>query len=535
MVSIASREGKSVYRWVSIGSVVLLLAVSGRVSADRGRVVNRAEVFDELSVPASAFTSIAERLPSFFDYQNLVLYHPSFGYYTTGQVNFLDDFRTFPTLLAPYFGQMVAEQTFRMWAGMRAARTLRDDATFVIAEFGGGNGLLAESILDYVNRQASVNPDVRWRDFHRQLQYLGFDRSEVLLAQQRARNARFGRQFDARTGDATDMSRLFEPRSVTGIILSNELLDTFAVHKVIVNATGDPEICYVAAALSEREWTRLERRIPDSIRRVVAAEHSVIDQIRPAGPKGQVWLTRASLVALLETLAASPTRQSDLRMLDFREIYLPVSFVPAVAEHMARHRSQYTSAVARAGQSYVTYVNLGIPAFIHGAAEALNAGYVMTIDYGGGWREFLSHTARPHLRVYGPDTLPPVDAVPPPSAGDPPPQLLARVHNQQTSADPYQSPTLHDITTDVNFGLLSEEGRPKGLRPVYFGAQRALRVGTGVSMDTPPPMQTPAQRLDYAFWVRDFESNDSFKVLVQQKEGTDLAYNGLSPQSAPLD
>jgi hypothetical protein len=54
-------------------------------------------------------------------------------------------------------------------------------------------------------------------------------------------------------------------------------------------------------------------------------------------------------------------------------------------------------------------------------------------------------------------------------------------------------------------------------------------------MDTPPPMQTPAQRLDYAFWVRDFESNDTFKVLVQQKEGTDPAYKGLSPQIAPLD
>jgi len=257
--------------------------------------------------------------------------------------------------------------------------------------------------------------------------------------------------------------------------------------------------------------------------------------MRPAKSKGQVWLTRASLTALLETLAASPTRQSDVGMIDFHEIFVPVSFVPAVAEHMARYRSQYSSAVARTGQSYVTYVNLGIPAFIRGAGDALNTGYVMTIDYGGGWREFLSRTARPHLRVYGPDTLPPVVVVPPPSAGDPPPQLLARVQNLRTSADPYRSPTLNDITTDVNFGLLSEEGRPAGLRPVYFGAQRALRSGTGVSLDAPPPMQTPAQRLDYAFWARDFESNDTFKVLVQQKEGTDPVYTGLSPQIAPLD
>jgi SAM-dependent MidA family methyltransferase len=515
------------------GAILLLLALSDRVGADRGRLLNGAEVFDELSVSPAAFANIAEHLPSFFDYQNLVLYHPSFGYYTTGQVNFVDDFRTFPTLLAPYFGHMIAEQTFQMWAGMRRARTLRENAVFVIAEFGGGNGLLAESILDYVNRQASVNPDVRWRDFHHQLRYLSVDRSDVLLAQQRARNARFGTQFEARAGDATDMSRVFEPRSITGVILSNELIDTFGVHKVIVNATGDPEICYVAAALSQREWRRLERRLPDSLRRVVAAETSIIEEALPR-PRGQVWLTRASLTALLETLATSPTRQSDVGMLDFHEIFVPVSFVPAVAEHMARYRPQYISPLARTGQSYVTYVNLGIPAFVHNAADALNAGYVMTIDYGGGWREFLSHTARPHLRVYGPDTVPPVVAVPPPSAGDPPPQLLARVQNQRMSADPYRAPTLNDITTDVNFGVLSEEGRSAGLRAVYFGPQRALRFGTGVSLDTPPLMRTPAQRIDYGFWVRDFESNDTFKVLVQQKEGTDPTYNGLSPQNTSL-
>jgi SAM-dependent MidA family methyltransferase len=528
MTSTSSRYGRT--------ALILLLAVSVRVGADRGRLLNGEEVFDELSVSPSAFASTAEDLLSFSDYQNLVLYHPSFGYYTTGQVNFADDFRTFPTLLAPYFGHMVAEQTFRMWAGMRRAQTLGDDGPFVIAEFGGGNGLLAESILDYVNRQARVNPDPRWRNFHGQLRYLSVDRSEVLLAQQRARNARFGSQFEARPGDATDMSKLFEPRRMTGVILSNELIDTFAVHKVIVNAAGDAEICYVAAALSEREWTRLERRLPDSLRRLVVAESSaLIDQMRPARAKGQVWLTRASLTALLETLVASPTRQSDLRMLDFHEVYVPASLVPAVAEHMARYRPQYISAVARTGQSYVTYVNLGIPAFIHGAAGALNAGYVMTIDYGGGWREFLSHTARPHLRVYGPDTVPPVVEVAPPLAGDPPPALLARVRNQRTSADPYRSPTMNDITTDVNFGLLAEEGRSAGLRSVYFGAQRTLRFGTGVSLETPPPMQTPAQRLDYAFWARDFESNDTFKVLVQQKDGTDPTYTGLSPQNIPLD
>jgi len=522
------------YRTAFACALVLLLAVSARVAADRGRLVNGAELFNEVSVPPSAFRSVADHFPSFFEYQKLVLYHPKFGYYTTGQVNFLADFRTFPTLLAPYFGHMVAEQTFRMWAGMRQAQTLATDDPFVIAEFGGGNGILAESILDYVSHQASVSDDGRWREFHRQLRYLGFDLSEALLRQQRTRTARFGAQFDARIGDATAMSALFGAGSVTGVILSNELLDTFPVHKVIVNATGEAEVCYVAAALSRRNWSRVEKRIPDSVRQLLITESAIVEEASLVRRNGPLWLTSTSLAAFLDAVAALPTRESDVRLLDFHEIYLPVSFVPAIAEHMARYRSQYAAAVARRGQSYITYVNLGIPAFIHGAADALKSGYVMTIDYGGGWGEMLSLAPRPHLRVYGPNTAPPVPAVPPPSSGDPPPQLLAEVRNQRASANPYSSPTLNDITTDVNFGVLSDEGRPRGLQPVYFGPQRALRFGTGVSLDTPRSIHTPAERLDYAFWVRDFESNDSFKVLVQQKERTDQTYRGLSPETAPL-
>ncbi|MGA2774088.1 MAG: SAM-dependent methyltransferase [Bryobacteraceae bacterium] len=71
---------------------------------------------------------------------------------------------TYPVVLAPCFGQMIAEQIFRMWSGMRRSGTLAAEEPFPIAEFGAGNGSLAESILDYIGQQSKTASDKRWRD-----------------------------------------------------------------------------------------------------------------------------------------------------------------------------------------------------------------------------------------------------------------------------------------------------------------------------------------------------------------------------------
>ena len=59
----------------------------------------------------------------FRDFVELVLYHPKFGYYASGRVSFTVDYQTYPNVLAPYFGHMIAQQMFRMWRGMRQAGT----------------------------------------------------------------------------------------------------------------------------------------------------------------------------------------------------------------------------------------------------------------------------------------------------------------------------------------------------------------------------------------------------------------------------
>ena len=120
-----------------LGADPPIVKVGGR------RLANPREVRHEIKAAPGAEAAVKDYFPSFFDYQDLMLFHPKVGYYASGRVNFTTDYSTFPDMLAPYFGQMIAEQIFRMWDGMRHAGTLSPNEQFTIAEFGAGNGTLA--------------------------------------------------------------------------------------------------------------------------------------------------------------------------------------------------------------------------------------------------------------------------------------------------------------------------------------------------------------------------------------------------------
>ena len=178
-------------------------------------LLNASEIHDEVKRAPGADPAVQQYFLSFLDYQDLVMFHPKFGYYSSGRVSFGSDYQTYPIALAPYFGQMIAEQIFRMWQGMRRAGTLGPSDRFTIAEFGAGNGMLAESILDYLERKArEQGADPRWRDFESQVLYICYDRSPALSKAQRTRNARFGSRFEAREADAPPTPRRLSLQAV---------------------------------------------------------------------------------------------------------------------------------------------------------------------------------------------------------------------------------------------------------------------------------------------------------------------------------
>ena len=76
--------------------------------ASRAQLENATEVHDELQLASAAEALVQNYFPSFLDYQDLVMFHPKFGYYASGRVSFSSDYQTFPIVLSPYFGQMIA-------------------------------------------------------------------------------------------------------------------------------------------------------------------------------------------------------------------------------------------------------------------------------------------------------------------------------------------------------------------------------------------------------------------------------------------
>lgn len=500
-----------VIRIITTGAILAAALIAAPPEPGARRLSNSWEIYREIRPAPGAEAAVKNQFFSFREYQDLVLYHPRFGYYTSGRVSFVKDFKTFPNVLAPYFGRMIAEQAFRMWDGMRRARTLASEERFTLAEFGAGNGALAESILDYIGH----HPDPQWREFWRQTVYICYDRSRSLSEDQRRRNARFGAHFEAREADATNPTASIAPESLKGIILSNELPDDFSVHKVILSPKGPNEVAFVVPLLSKQSWSRLRVGVPDPVQKLVdSSDRDVKRQVLQARQRdaAAVYLNREALVALLESLASLPDYASKVRLLRFREMYLPAQITPELAEHLRRYAHSYASRLARDDKGVVAYINLGEGQYMEGAGRILKAGYVITIDYGSTWDELISSAPFRHLRTFGPG-------------------------NRSEDSAPYRRPTLNDITSDVNFSHMAAEGRSAGLNVLYLGPQAALSSGTPIALGVPPPGRklTGSEAAEFDEWSDEFLSGDSFKLLVQQKRGTDDAYSYPDRNSLPVD
>ncbi len=483
-------------------------------------LVNGRELHNEIQVAPRSESKVTEYFPSFQEYQDLVMFHPKFGYYSSGRVNFNVDYQTFPNVLAPYFGQMVTEQVFRMWQGMRRAGTLGAGDVFTIAEFGAGNGMLAESILDYLGEKAKEKPDAGWSEFAAQVRYICYDRSPALSEEQRQRNARFGKQFEARQADATHLTATIAPGSLKGVVLSNELPDAFSVQKVILSPGGSAEVAMVVPWLPGDAWAKLRKQVPPQVGEAVERNDRAVKRIFfPASREARVYLTRSSFAALLEALAPSKDYAAAVGMLDFQEVYVPAGAIVELQEHLDRYSRFYASQLAGDRRGLVTYINLGVEQFIRGAGQILAAGYVVTLDYGADWAGIMAQDNFPHLRTFGPANR--SSSVIPESD-----EYDQDVDGEQYTTDPYQGPTLNDLTTDVNFSLMAVAGRLAGLTTVYFGPQKALRSGTAISLAAVPPDREHdgALKDEFKDWANEFQTNDNYKLMVQQKRNTDSQY-----------
>jgi SAM-dependent MidA family methyltransferase len=146
---------------------------------------------------------------SFHDYMEMALYHPGLGYYTGGKKNIgcEGDYYTSPQL-TPLFGQMVAKQIVEMWY-------ILGKNPFTIVEYGAGSGALCNHIM----RQLKEIPEL-----YKHLSYYIIEKNAQCQQE----------KIKPSPGNVCWASSIDDIPSTNGCILSNELLDNFPVHQVVM-------------------------------------------------------------------------------------------------------------------------------------------------------------------------------------------------------------------------------------------------------------------------------------------------------------
>lgn len=148
-------------------------------------------------------------LISFHDFMEIVLYYPELGYYASEQIKIgkAGDFYT-SSSLTPAFGAMIGRQIEEMWE-------ILGKGEFTIVEFGAGTGTLCKDILRYLKSNDKL---------YNNLNYCIIEKSASMRKNERAQLHDKVKWYSS-IGDIP---------AFNGCILSNELVDNFAVHPVVM-------------------------------------------------------------------------------------------------------------------------------------------------------------------------------------------------------------------------------------------------------------------------------------------------------------
>ncbi|MBA2498199.1 MAG: SAM-dependent methyltransferase [Chitinophagaceae bacterium] len=144
---------------------------------------------------------------SFHDFMEMALYYPELGYYTSKgeKIGTEGDFYT-SSDLSPVFGAMVAKQLEEIWQIMGTK-------TFTVVEYGAGNGSLCENILNYFKKDIKL-----FENFY----YCIIEKSQSLRDKQKIHL----------NGNIRWVDKIQDLDEIEGCVISNELVDNFAVHLV---------------------------------------------------------------------------------------------------------------------------------------------------------------------------------------------------------------------------------------------------------------------------------------------------------------
>ncbi|SHG78278.1 SAM-dependent methyltransferase, MidA family [Flavobacterium fluvii] len=145
----------------------------------------------------------------FRDFMEMALYYPELGYYNSQQdkIGANGDFYTSANVSGT-FGAMIGRQIEEMWQ-------ILEKKPFKIVEYGAGTGLLCHDILDYLKNNTLL---------YKNLNYCIIEKSVHMQELQKKLLIEKVCWYSA-------IQEIYE---IEGCILSNELIDNFSVHQVIM-------------------------------------------------------------------------------------------------------------------------------------------------------------------------------------------------------------------------------------------------------------------------------------------------------------
>jgi SAM-dependent MidA family methyltransferase len=160
---------------------------------------------------------------TFAEFMELALYAPGLGYYTSPgeKIGPRGDYYTTPDV-HPLFGEMIGRQLAQI-AEMPALSEWA--SSLAIVEMGAGKGLLCQDILNYVRRA--------YPKFYSNLTYWIIEMSPAMIQRQRDRLLAYIGEDKVRWVDGLDHPVFSQGQGMVGFVLSNELLDSFPVHRLV--------------------------------------------------------------------------------------------------------------------------------------------------------------------------------------------------------------------------------------------------------------------------------------------------------------
>ena len=153
---------------------------------------------------------------TFADFMDLALYHPEYGYYTSGKekIGKRGDYYTSSDVHS-VFGELIARQLEQMWRLLGSNR-------FTVVEIGAGKGWLCYDILNYVRNE--------YPEFFEKIDYKIVEISRNLI--ERQSNTLKGLEEKVSWESFSEDGFSFNP--IEGCFLSNEFVDSLPVHQVVV-------------------------------------------------------------------------------------------------------------------------------------------------------------------------------------------------------------------------------------------------------------------------------------------------------------